>query len=292
MGINLIVDQMRSAVFPDRWTESRTWAAGLMAWHTCAHLEIWSPTQGHEDEFAEWIQALIACALHQAAENSEPVLEADLARAADSLTGAATAVNTIDTLPEAPPGPVASLLHSVVVQLERGNLEIKKQVLHIIGLAHQVLADHATQGGTVDERLPALARASLVLESLQDATVTHPQYPGAPSLPEHLEIAQRLEEARALADLSGQPEAASARRERLLQRAALADRWLLVWGQQDQPAERLDQAQDLALALFRQDRGNASATDDGDPGQGPRSYVREQYELHVLDSGTRKESAR
>jgi len=27
MDVDLIVDQMRSAVFPDRWTESRTWAA-------------------------------------------------------------------------------------------------------------------------------------------------------------------------------------------------------------------------------------------------------------------------
>ncbi|MFF1712184.1 hypothetical protein [Streptomyces sp. NPDC058268] len=280
MDAELIAAQMRRAVFPDLWSACSTWASGLLSWHTCARMELWSPTEAYLDEFGAWVQALVACALHQASEPEAPtVLFTPLAGAAQLLSDVPAVVTTVDSLPEAPPGELAAYLASVVGQLEHGNVEIKERIVHIVGLAYQVLADHAAAGATVDDRLSALARAAHMTMALTDDTHVHPAYPDAPPLSQHLAQVRQLREAHDLAELSGQRLTSADRREMLVQSAAFADRWLLAWGPEDQPAERVEHAEHLASALLRHDQEHASPQEKqrGDGAPSPAAYVRDQY---------------
>ncbi|MFI6281594.1 hypothetical protein [Streptomyces sp. NPDC050988] len=283
MDAEVIAAQLRAAVFPDRWTECSTWASGLQSWHGCVHLELWSPTEGFEDETAAWVQALVACALHQAAGDDTPAVRfTSLARASELLVDAPTTVAMVDSLPEAPPGELASYLASVVGQLEQGNVEVQESILQIIGLSHAVLANHAAQGERLDDRIPALARASVLGLALADDTYSHPAYPGAPALSQHLSLVRELQESQDLTELSGQALTPADRRALLLQTAAFTDRWLLAWGPDDQPAERVEQARALAEALLQHDQDHTAPSRA--PGSTPEprdpcAYVREQYAL-------------
>ncbi|KPI02965.1 hypothetical protein OK074_5115 [Actinobacteria bacterium OK074] len=283
MDVDVIAAQLRAAAFPDRWTECSTWAAGLSTWHNCVHTVTWSPAEGYEDEYAAWIRALIACALHQAAgDEAQPVRSASLARAALLLIDAPTTVAMVDSLPEAPPGELASYLASVAEQMEQGNAEAKDSIVQIIGLAHQILADHAFHGEHLDDRIPALARASRIGLALAADDYHHPAYPDAPSLSQHLALVRELRQSAELAELSGQSLSPAEQRARLLHTAAFTDRWLLAWGPDDQPVERAEQAEALAVALQRHDQEhNSSGTPPGREAERPepRAYVREQYAL-------------
>lgn len=283
MDVDVIAAQLRSAAFPDRWTECSTWAVGLSSWHNCVHTVTWSPAEGYEDEYAAWVQALIACALHQAAgDDAQPIRSTSLARAALLLIDAPTTVAMVDSLPEVPPGELASYLASVVGQLEQGNDEIKESILQIIGLAHQVLADHAVHGERLDDRIPALARASRIGLAISDDDYHHPAYPGAPCLSQHLALVRELRQSADLAELSGQTLSPVQRHAQLLHTAAFTDRWLLAWGPDDQPVERAEQAEALAVALLQHDQEHSepsTAPDHGVERPDPRAYVREQYAL-------------
>ncbi|MET9087383.1 hypothetical protein ABZX77_36835 [Streptomyces sp. NPDC004237] len=237
------------------------------------------PDRSYEDEYAAWVQALIACALRQAAgDDAYPIRSTLLARATELLADAPSAVAMVDSLPEAPPGELASYLVSVVGQLEQGNAEIKESILQIIGLAHRVLADHVAHGERLDDRIPALARASNIGLAITDGDYAHPAYPGAPSLSQHLALVRECRQTRDLAELSGQTLTPAHWRDFLPQTAAFTDRWLLDPGPDDQPVARVERAE----ALLQHDQEHLAAPNGEPAPRDPRAYLREQYALATL----------
>ncbi|MEU1628263.1 hypothetical protein ABZ746_23620 [Streptomyces sp. NPDC020096] len=288
--VDVIAAGLRAKAFPDRWSACTTWATGLLSWHHCARMDIWSPSVGYDSEWAPWIHALIACALHQAAGDDDPsLLSTSLVRTAQLLVDAPTAVATVDSLPQALPRGLACYLAPVARQLQHANLETTERMLHIIGLAHQVLADHAAHGEILDDRIPALARASRMGMALTDDTYRHPAYPGAPSMSQHLSLIRELREMQALADLSGQHLPPADRRAFLLHAAAFADRWLLAWDPNDQPTERVESVQALASGLLQHDQEHSASSSlpDFDAGLDDlRAYVRHQFALWLSSPQT------
>ncbi|MDH6138500.1 hypothetical protein P3T35_000477 [Kitasatospora sp. GP30] len=299
-----LLEALRTARFPNRWVEAGTWTKGLVSWHVHTHPDSWAGIAGtFQEEAVTWVEAIIACALHHAGvkdvplppdgplEPHAPLLATVLADAAALLTDARTAVDTITSaqvravrtarpLPADLVEALAPILASVPYQLEHGNTEIKVRVLHFIGVARQVLQDHADAGRTLEDRLPAMVRSSAMDIAFDAEPPAQGLYAGALSYSQHLLAVANLDATHDLAQLQGEPPEKDWQRNRLLQRAALADRWLLLWGADDRPQQRVDQAHVFAAALLNWDTEHETGTGgwgDFGPEDDLAPYVRGQY---------------
>lgn len=277
--------QLREVRFTDLWQGCGVWGSALLAWHVYARPSAWNARGSELEDRTMWVTALVACALNAAAEESgldaadgSGLLRLPLEQAGAQLADAAAAVHAICQVSE-PPEELRQPLEALRHWLEHGDVDQRTAMLHIIGMTGQVLGAHAGEARTLGERMPALARAavlSMVLGSSEPQA--HGPYAGAPSLAAHDDAARLLYERclfeRSMGSLSKELE-----REYLLQRAALDDRWLWHWGEEDQPAERVQAALVAARRLLAFDaaHGTGPGTETEPWRHKPRAYVRRQW---------------
>jgi len=271
----------------DRWTACSVWAGALVLRHTYLHPVSWEYARqtGGESEAVVVVAALTAAALHQAAERTGVLHALHLPRAAAMLADAPTAVSTIAQTPPAPPSLqiLQDILDGLPHDLADGDTETRAEILYVLGLAHQVLTADQEAGPALDQQMPELARAMAMSAHLTDEAPGTGPYAEAMPLRLHDALVRADEQMTDKHGATARPGEAARESDRLLRAAALADRWLLAWGPENQPAERVHLAEASAMALVRHDRAHRLAAADADPGEdlSPRMYVRRQYAIRA-----------
>ncbi|MFE9424230.1 hypothetical protein ACFYNO_14830 [Kitasatospora sp. NPDC006697] len=275
---------LERAHFATVWDAARTWAGGLVLWHVTAYPSAWTARAHDAAAYGAWVGDLIAAAIVDTARedgldagDGSALLGLGLDRPASRLTELRTALAALTRHPDTPAQYIETAQH--LSALAAGDADQQAAALFTAGIARQVLAAHAGEGAVLGDRIPALAQWE-VTRTMWHNRPDHGPYRGARPLADQSEHVDLLAAALLHHRQAGSTGPARQERAYRLHRAALDDRFALLWPNPP-PGELATLADQSARRLLEWDRTQPDAS-QGDCHQArwydhPREYVRHAY---------------